>query len=102
LVSPAILAAAARAIDDLLAAPQRGSPRFPKITRALAQSPWRRRGIYLTPAALPSPAAAAARSRDFLDRGFLLPPDPRLPLILPASLSPGEEAALAALLRNPL
>jgi hypothetical protein len=101
LVSPAILAAAARAIDDLLAAAQGGRARFPKITRALAQSPWRRRGIYLTPAAPPDPVAAAARFRAFLDQGFLLPPDPRLPLILPAGLSPGEEAALAALLRNP-
>jgi hypothetical protein len=102
LVSPAIQAAAARAVHDLLASPQRGSPRFPKIRRVLAQSPWRRRGIYLTLAVPPDPAAYTALFREFHDQGFLLPPDPRLPLILPGNLSPGEEAALAALLHKPV
>jgi hypothetical protein len=99
-VSPAILAAAARAVYDLLAAPERR--RFPKIETALSQSPWRRRGIYLTLSAPPEGAAYAALFRAFLDRGFLLPPEPAQPLILPGCLSPGEEAALAALVRRSL
>ncbi|MDR2363547.1 MAG: hypothetical protein LBD65_03945, partial [Spirochaetaceae bacterium] len=36
-VSPVILAVAARGIYDLLAAPERGNPRFPKIEKALGR-----------------------------------------------------------------
>ncbi|MDR2629434.1 MAG: hypothetical protein LBC60_00770 [Spirochaetaceae bacterium] len=97
-VSPAILAAAIRGIYDLLAAPERGSPRFPKIEKALKKGSWRRRGIYLTLPEAPDAASYAELFRDFLDRGFLLPPSPAQPLILPGILSPGEEAALAELL----
>ncbi|MDR0690437.1 MAG: hypothetical protein LBG08_09290 [Spirochaetaceae bacterium] len=97
-VSPVILAVAARGIYDLLTAPERGSPRFPKIEKALAQGRWRRRGIYLTLPEPPDAACYADLFRDFLDRGFLLPPDTGQPLILPGLLSPGEEAALAELL----
>jgi hypothetical protein len=97
-VSPVILAAAIRGIYDLLAAGDRGTPRFPKIKKALTQSPWRCRGIYLTLREPPDTAGYAGLFRDFLDRGFLLPPDATQPLILPGILSPGEEAALAELL----
>ncbi|MDR2747508.1 MAG: hypothetical protein LBB77_08695, partial [Treponema sp.] len=89
------------------------------ITRALygtsprGDSPWRRRGIYLSCPALqtrtapsqiqagrPSPPPEGWESlyRRFLDGGFLIPPGPGEPLILPGLLSPGEEAKLAALL----
>jgi hypothetical protein len=100
-VSPAILAAAARAVYDLIAAPERGNPRFPKIEKALTRSRWRRRGIYLTLGECPDAAFYAGLFHDFLDRGFLLPPDAAQPLILPGILSPGEEAALAELLYSP-
>lgn len=97
-VSPVILAVAARGIYDLLAAPERGTPRLPKIEKALTRGRWRRRGIYLTLSEPPDAACYADLFRDFLDRGFLLPPDAGRPLILPGILSPGEEAALANLL----
>ena len=97
-VSPAILAAAARAVYNLLAAPERGELRFPKIEKALARSQWRRHGIYLTLSETPDTASYADLFRDFLNRGFLLPPARSQPLILPGILSPGEEAALAELL----
>jgi hypothetical protein len=37
--------------------------------------------------------------RRFLAGGFLIPPSPAEPLILPASMSDGEESRLADLLR---
>jgi hypothetical protein len=96
-VSPVILAGTVRSVLDLLAAPERGTPRFPRIDRALAGTPWIRRGIYLLPPpALTGPAYTGLYHR-FLDQGFLLPPDAP-PLILPGILSLGEEAALSALL----
>jgi hypothetical protein len=107
-LSPAILAAAARALYDLIAAgPLGGRPVYPKINRALygnpGGSPWRRRGPYLIHASLSGEARTAPPPwetlfRNFLRGGFLIPPDPADPLILPAILSPGEEAGLAALL----
>ena len=102
---PALLAAAARSVYDLSAAGKRGGrPVYPKINRALygtsAGGPsWYCRGIYLSCAALQSaPAAWEELYRRFLDGGFLIPPGPGEALILPGSLSPGEEAKLAALL----
>jgi hypothetical protein len=115
IVSPVILAAAARGIYDLLAAGSRGGRSvYPKINQVLhgrkergdsrqpGQSPglWRCRGIYLSPRLDPQEAGAVWETlfRRFLEGGFLLPPSPREPLILPGILSPGEEAKLAALL----
>ncbi|MDR3247665.1 MAG: hypothetical protein LBT39_02660 [Treponema sp.] len=111
LVSPVLLAGAARAFYDLIAAGKRGGrPVYPKINRALygTPGPWRCRGIYLTFLPLQGPAPAAEATplawetlfRRFLEGGFLIPPSPQDPLILPGSLSPGEETALAALLRS--
>jgi hypothetical protein len=103
LISPVVLAAAARSVWDLIAAlPEWGSRRFPRIRKALAQGPWRRRGIYLTLSCTVGEEAYAALFRRFLEAGFLPPPSPRYPLILPGELSPGEEAALAAMLSQPL
>jgi hypothetical protein len=113
LIPPVILAAAARGIHDLVAAtPGRGAVPYHTLSRALKKSPWRRRGIYIYHSQL-SPVAPeydgvqdgrntveayAALFRRFLENGFLLPPDPAQPLILPGELSAGEEAKLAGLL----
>jgi hypothetical protein len=116
---PVLLAAAARSVYDTIAAGQGGGrPVYPRINRALHSSrgSWRRRGIYLSCPALqggtaapgggtaaPGPAAPSPGWEDlfrrFLEGGFLIPPGPAEPLILPAVLSPGEEAKLAALLQ---
>jgi hypothetical protein len=98
LIAPAILAVLVRGVYDLIAAaPERGRP-FPKIFAALSGDAWKRRGIYLFPAGIPAGVAWEALFRRFLAAGFLIPPDPAEPLILPGILSPGEEAALADLL----
>jgi hypothetical protein len=101
ILSPGILNAAARSIHDLIASVQDRTGTFPKINRALAEGPWRRRGIYFFPREIRDEEDWETLFRRFLDRGFLLPPDRREPAILPAFLSPGEEAALAALLGGP-
>ena len=105
---PVLLAAAARGIYDLIAAagkaaaPQRANPAYRRVDKALnnprASFRWRRRGLYLTPEQTPSKEEWEALFRRFLDNGFLLPPIPSHPAILPSVLSPGEEAKLAALL----
>jgi hypothetical protein len=98
ILSPVALAAAARSIYDLLAAPER--PRYHKIDRPLAGNPiWKRRGIYLTQDM--DGAAYDALFRRFLEGGFLLPPGQEA-AILPGEMSPGEEAKLAELLTMPL
>jgi hypothetical protein len=102
IASPALLAAATRGIHDLIAAaPERGIPRFSRIDRALNQDYWRRRGIYLCPRTAPDEDAYAKLFLRFLEGGFLPPPSPKLPLILPGVLSPGEELKLAGLLSFP-
>jgi hypothetical protein len=105
-LSPVLLAAVARAVHDLIASgPRGGRPVYPRINRALYGNsrnpgPWRHRGPYLVYA--PPPALERlpweGLFRNFLQRGFLIPPTSAEPLILPGILSPGEEAALAALL----
>jgi hypothetical protein len=94
-----ISAAAARSVHDLAAAAARGAVNYPRLWKALSGGPWIRRGIYLSLREPPSPEAYEALFRHFLDAGFLLPPGPCSPLILPGLLSPGEEAKLAALIR---
>jgi hypothetical protein len=99
LIPPALLAALARGVYDLIAAaPERVKCPFPKIRAALRQAPWERRGLYLIRREAPEPAAWEAVFRRFLAGGFLIPPEPAAPLILPGALSPGEEAQLAGLL----
>jgi hypothetical protein len=111
LISPVALAAAARSIHDLLARPERGTLRFPKIDRALKKSAiWKRQGIYLTfvegenttdvDREKTAPGNYTVLFKRFLEGGFLLPPSPEDPVILPGELSPGEEVKLAALLEG--
>ncbi|MDR0624094.1 MAG: hypothetical protein LBG10_06655 [Treponema sp.] len=99
LIPPALLAVLTRGVYDLIAAaPERVRCPFPKIRAALRRGPWERRGIYLIHREPPEPAAWEALFRRFLAGGFLIPPEPETPLILPGLLSPGEDAQLAALL----
>jgi hypothetical protein len=99
IVAPALLAAAARGVYDLAAmAEERGKTSFRKINRIPENGVWRLRGIYLEAVREGYTEDYAALFRRFLDGGFLLPPDPASPVILPGALSPGEEAKLAVLL----
>ena len=97
---PVLLAAAARGVDNILASPDRARPAFPRVAKALQKSPaklrWRRQGIYLYLKEKCEPEAWDALFSQFLEAGFLLPPNPSQPLILPGELSPGEETKLAA------
>jgi len=93
---PVLLAAAARGIYDLLAAPERANLNFPRIEKALLNSRWRRAGIYLELREKPETDEWAILFHKFLEAGFLLPPAPSFPVILPGELSDGEEAKLAA------
>ena len=103
ILSPVVLAAAARAVDDLRTAlPLRETIRFRRTDTALAEGcAWTRRGPYLRPSTPLSEEAYTALFRRFLESGFVLPPDPSSPAILPGELSAGEDAALAALLCRP-
>jgi hypothetical protein len=106
LIPPVLLAPAARALYDL-AAQIRNScrQRYYRIEKALAGAKsgegsksgvWQRRGIYLTTRVDKEKYARLFKS--FLEAGFLLPPSAGEPLILPASMSKGEETQLAGLL----
>jgi hypothetical protein len=102
-LSPVLLAAAVRGIYDLIAAaPARVKLPFPRIMQALKGGRWQRRGIYLTLRQEAAGESWAALFRCFLDAGFLLPPVPGHPVILPGLLSPGEEAKLAETLAAPV
>jgi hypothetical protein len=98
ILPPVLLAVAIRGVYDLLAAAQRGKPNLPLVFKALKNSCWKRQGIYLT---LKEDTAAQKWEtlfNQFLKAGFLLPPTPSQPLILPGELSNGEETKLAAML----
>ena len=115
LIPPVLLAPAARAFYDLAAAlkakkPNSGqaenrrlknnSPRYTKIEKVLKNSPWRRQGIYLSLEAGTGREEYAVLFRRFLEGGFLIPPSPAEPAILPMSMSAGEESKLAELLTS--
>jgi len=97
-LSPILLAVATRGIYDILAEPQRAKPTLPRVTKVLKNSRWQRRGIYLTLKEAPTQEKWTTLFNQFLEAGFLLPPTPSQPLILPGELSNGEEAKLAAML----
>ena len=101
LIPPVLLAPAARALYNLAAAMKTFSPNRPmykKIEKALAKGPWRRRGIYLTVKPGMEGEAYKALFEKFLEGGFLIPPSPQQPVILPLSMTAGEESKLAGLL----
>jgi len=100
IIPPVLLAPATRALYDLLAVIKDGSRArrvYPKIEKALKNSQWRRRLIYLTLEEETDREKYTALFKRFLEGGFLIPPSPEEPLILPASMSDGEEAKLAGL-----
>ena len=100
LIPPVLLAPAARALYDLVSEMKnRAFPRYIKIEKALANSAWRRAGIYLSV----DPNNIERNDylklfQDFLEGGFLIPPSPLEPAIFPPSMTPGEESKLADLL----
>jgi hypothetical protein len=96
LVVPVLLAAATRAIHDLVASDGRGEVRYPKVEKALAREgcEWKQEGIYLWRPETTGEEWVEIWKR-FLEAGFLLPPEKGDPLILPGTMSPGEEAKLA-------
>jgi hypothetical protein len=100
-VAPFILAAATRAVYDLLAQPERGLARFKRIKKVFelpeTQENWRMDGIYIRPVRTDACEDWPLVFRRFLDKGFLLPPNPSDPLILPGELSQGEETTLSTL-----
>ena len=108
LVPPVQLATAARALFNLSAAlksPGQGRMRFHRVEKVLRrQKPgaglWRQRGIYLSVEPGMEKEKYKALFLRFLEGGFLLPPSPTEPVILPASMSEGEEVKLAELLRG--
>lgn len=99
LISPLLLSVAARGVYDLIAAAaERARSHYPRISKALKSSQWQQQGLYLTLKQAPGSAEWAALFCHFLKHGFLIPPVPTQPLILPGVLSPGEESQLAKLL----
>jgi len=102
-IPPVLLAPATRALYDLLAVVKDGSRAgrvYPKVEKAIKGSLWQRQGIYLTLEKETDREKYSGLFKRFLEGGFLIPPSPVEPLILPASMSDGEEAKLAALLEN--
>ena len=106
LIPPVLLAPAARALYTLIAvmkakAKGQNYPRYHKIEKTLKnQANWRRRGIYLTFEPHTDREKYAALFQRFLEGGFLIPPCVNEPVILPMSMSPGEESKLAGLLEQ--
>jgi hypothetical protein len=118
LIPPVLLAPAARALYNLSAAlkakelktkcgktPGLGRQRYHKIEKILdRQKPetglWQRRGIYLMLEPGMDRGKYEALFRRFLEGGFLIPPSPEEPAILPVSMSDGEESKLALLINE--
>jgi hypothetical protein len=98
-ISPVILALSTRAIYDVLHSPERGDVVFKRVEKALANGPWRREGIYITPREKMTDNEWTRIFRRFLDAGFLIPPAQHDPLILPGELSDGEDKLLAECFR---
>ena len=99
LLSPILLAVSARGTHDILAAQDRAKLNFPHVAKVLHNNKtWRRQGVYLYPKEKREYETWPVLFKKFLEAGFLLPPTPSQPLILPGELSAGEEAKLAAAL----
>ncbi|QQO09712.1 hypothetical protein [Breznakiella homolactica] len=95
-VSPVLLSAAARVVHTLAGEGQalRSWRNYSAVDRALQNGPWKRTGIYLVFQNLLDEEAYKSLFLRFLEAGFILPPTPDLPAILPGEMSPGEAAKL--------
>ena len=98
ILPPVLLTAATRGVYNLLASPERGKLALPRVNKALHNSRWQRKGIYLYLKEKPDNGTWVTLFNKFLEAGFLLPPIFTHPLILPGELSDGEEAKLAQIL----
>ncbi|WP_461246683.1 hypothetical protein [Treponema sp. R6D11] len=98
ILPPVLLATATRGIHDLLAAPNRATPKFQRIEKILKNNLLQRHGIYLELKEKAETENWSTLFQKFLEAGFLFPPTPSFPLILPGELSDGEEAKLAVVL----
>ena len=98
LFPPVLLVTAARGIYDLLAAPNRAVPKLQRVEKMFRESHWQWRGIYLELREKAETENWSTLFQKFMEAGFLLPPVPSFPLILPGELSDGEEAKLATVL----
>ncbi|MHC6204148.1 hypothetical protein ACYULU_13265 [Breznakiellaceae bacterium SP9] len=96
-ISPALLAANTRALFVLLASKTRAKAPKHRIAESLERGGWKRQGIYCLHPGLSS-ADYTALFKAFLDKGFVLPPSARVPLILVPDLSTGEETQFIKLL----
>ena len=104
MIAPVILASCARSIFLLINSIKEGRPQNKKIDKALKNSNWVRKGIYLFIDMQKMQDKGKTYKEvfcDFLEGGFLLPPTPKEPAILPCLMSKGEEDKLAELLINP-
>jgi len=98
ILPPVLLATAARGMYDLLAAPNRATPQLQRVEKVLKNSRWLRCGIYLELGEKAGTENWTTLFQKFMEAGFLLPPTPAFPLILPGEVSDGEEAKLVAVL----
>jgi len=102
ILPPLLLAVAARGVYDILASPLRAKPDLPRVAKVMKTDSfnkrWKRLNIYLYPKEKMENEKWGELFGRFLEAGFLLPPNPSQPLILPGELSDGEEAKLAAVL----
>ena len=105
-LSPVLLATAARGVYDLLTTPERAKPLLQRIDKICTQQNankvcrWQREGIYLTLKEEIKKEEWETLFKQFLEAGFLIPPAPSQPLILPGEMSAGEEIKLAELLAS--
>ncbi|MCL2007142.1 MAG: hypothetical protein FWG77_03565 [Treponema sp.] len=106
LIPPVLLAPAIRALYNLISAIKQAKeankgPRFyQKVEISLRSSPWQRNGIYLRLKTSIEPGKYKELFQYFLEGGFLIPPSIKEPIILPLSMSLGEETKLAELLKK--
>ncbi|MCA1951004.1 MAG: hypothetical protein LDL24_10555 [Treponema sp.] len=100
LISPVLAEYAQRALYDLKRALETlALPHLPKTMRALEKSSiWKGSGLYWFPPPDLGGDAYKQLFLQFLEAGFLLPPDLSDPLILPWQLSPGLDVKLGKLL----
>ncbi|GMO22877.1 MAG: hypothetical protein Ta2B_01970 [Termitinemataceae bacterium] len=98
-LAPYILSAAARSIYDLLSSKERGNVNYKKINAAIGNNNnFTQSGIYITHNSIE--AEYKTMFLKFLEAGFFLPPNLYDPIILPPTLSTGEQTKLLGLFES--